>query len=129
MVIIDGPPRVYDVARSAIMASDLVLIRSNHRLTTYGRPRRSSTLIHEATVYKPNLKSAFVINRKIVNTAIGRDVVEALSEYPMPVSKRQFVSESPLPSRGPRSDVFERTPTCRSKEMRALVEEIMELAA
>ena len=26
MVIIDGPPRVYDVARSAIMASDLVLV-------------------------------------------------------------------------------------------------------
>ena len=25
-VIIDGPPRVYDVARAAIMASDLVLI-------------------------------------------------------------------------------------------------------
>ena len=26
LVIIDGPPRVYDVARSAIMASDLVLV-------------------------------------------------------------------------------------------------------
>ncbi len=26
VVLIDGPPRVYDVARSAIMASDLVLV-------------------------------------------------------------------------------------------------------
>jgi chromosome partitioning protein len=29
----------------------------------------------------------FVINRKITNTAIGRDVVEALKDYPFPVAK------------------------------------------
>jgi hypothetical protein len=39
------------------------------------------SLIHEAKVYKESLKSAFVINRKIVNTAIGRDVGEALATY------------------------------------------------
>ena len=42
-------------------------------------------LMNEASVYKPTLKRAFVINRKIVNTAIGRDVAEVLSTYPIPV--------------------------------------------
>ena len=37
-------------------------------------------LIREASVYKENLISVFVINRKIVNTAISRDVREALAE-------------------------------------------------
>ena len=32
-------------------------------------------------MFKPNLKSSFVINRKIVNTAIGRDVAEAFAGY------------------------------------------------
>jgi len=40
-------------------------------------------LIDEAYVYKENIKSAFVVNRKITNTAIGRDVVEALAAYPV----------------------------------------------
>ena len=42
-------------------------------------------LIKEARVYKDILKAVFVINRKIVNTAIGRDVVEALATYELGV--------------------------------------------
>lgn len=41
-------------------------------------------LIDEAQVYKEKLKSAFVINRKIANTAIGRDVGDALATYSLP---------------------------------------------
>ena len=33
-------------------------------------------MIKEAEVFTPDLKAAFVINRKVVNTALGRDVVE-----------------------------------------------------
>ena len=85
MVIIDGPPRVYDVARSAIMASDLVLIPVQPSPYDVWAAKEIVDLIHEAIVYKPTLKAAFVINRKIVNTALGRDVSDALSEYPIPV--------------------------------------------
>jgi chromosome partitioning protein len=42
-------------------------------------------LFREAVVFKERLKAAFVVNRKIVNTAIGRDVVEALAGYNLPV--------------------------------------------
>ena len=87
VVIIDGPPRVYDVARSAIMASDLVLIPVQPSPYDVWAAKEIVDLMNEASVFKPNLKSAFAINRKIVNTALGRDVVDALSDYPIPVLK------------------------------------------
>ncbi|HWB10557.1 MAG TPA: ParA family partition ATPase [Pirellulales bacterium] len=85
VVVIDGPPRVHEVARSAIMASDLVLVPVQPSPYDVWASKEIMDLLNEATVYKPSLKKAFVINRKIVNTAIGRDVAQALSEYPVPV--------------------------------------------
>ncbi|KEC54024.1 ParA family partition ATPase [Bartonella koehlerae] len=82
-IIIDGPPRVTDLARSALMASDFVLIPVQPSPYDIWAADGIVKLIDEARVYKENLKSSFVINRKIVNTAIGRDVGEALGVYPM----------------------------------------------
>ncbi|EJF78843.1 Sporulation initiation inhibitor protein soj [Candidatus Bartonella washoeensis] len=84
-IIIDGPPRVTDLARSALMASDFVLIPVQPSPYDIWAADGIVKLIDEARVYKENLKSAFVINRKIVNTAIGRDVGEALAVYPVHV--------------------------------------------
>jgi chromosome partitioning protein len=55
-------------------------------------------LVQEAGVYKDTLKAVFTINRKIVNTAIGRDVREALSQYelrvlPTAISQRGAFAE------------------------------------
>ena len=86
-VIIDGPPRVADLARSAIMAADLVLIPVQPSPYDIWAAEEVVKLIEEARVFKDNLKSAFVVNRKIANTAIGRDVGEALAAYPVPVFK------------------------------------------
>jgi chromosome partitioning protein len=83
-VIIDGPPRVTDLARSAIMAADVVLIPVQPSPYDIWAADEVVKLIDEARVYKDGLKSVFVVNRKIVNTAIGRDVGEALSAYAVP---------------------------------------------
>jgi len=84
-IIIDGPPRVTDLARSAIMASDVVLIPVQPSPYDVWAADEVVKLIDEARVYKEKLKSCFVVNRKIANTAIGRDVREALSAYPLHV--------------------------------------------
>jgi chromosome partitioning protein len=85
LVIIDGPPRVYDVARSAIMAADLVLVPVQPSPYDVWAAKEIIDLLAEASIFKPNIRKAFIINRKIANTAIGRDVAEALSDYPIPV--------------------------------------------
>ena len=83
-VVIDGPPRVTDLARSAIMAADLVLIPVQPSPYDIWAADEVVKLIEEANIYK-SLKSAFVVNRKIANTALGRDVSEALAAYSVPV--------------------------------------------
>ena len=84
-IVIDGPPRVTDLARSAIMAADVVLIPVQPSPYDIWAAEEVVKLIDEARIYKENLKSAFVVNRKITNTAIGRDVREALAAYPVHV--------------------------------------------
>ena len=83
-IVIDGPPRVTDLARSAIMASDVVLIPVQPSPYDIWAADEVVKLIAEAKIYKESLKAAFVVNRKIANTAIGRDVGEALASYDLP---------------------------------------------
>jgi chromosome partitioning protein len=86
-IVIDGPPRVTDLARSVIMASDIVLIPVQPSPYDIWASEEVVKLIDEGRVFKETLKSVFVINRKIANTAIGRDVSEALSVYPVETMK------------------------------------------
>jgi len=129
-VVIDGPPRVTDLARSAIMASDLVLIPVQPSPYDIWAADEVVKLVDEARIYKENLKSVFVVNRKIANTAIGRDVTEALATYPVPVleasiTQRVVFAETAIQGRA----VIEADPTSpAATEITAVVSEILEVA-
>ena len=90
-IIIDGPPRVTDLARSAIMASDVIVIPVQPSPYDIWAAEEVIKLIDEAKIFKENIKSCFVVNRKIANTAIGRDVKEALSMYPIHVLESSII--------------------------------------
>ena len=90
-IIIDGPPRVTDLARSAIMASDVIVIPVQPSPYDIWAAEEVIKLIDEAKIFKENIKSCFVVNRKIANTAIGRDVKEALSTYPVHVLESSII--------------------------------------
>ncbi|WP_372401614.1 ParA family partition ATPase (plasmid) [Tistrella bauzanensis] len=85
-VIIDGPPRVTDLARSAIAAADLVVVPVQPSPYDVWAADEVVKLIGEAAAFKGNQKSVFVINRRIAKTAIGRDVAAALAAYPLPLA-------------------------------------------
>ena len=129
VVVIDGPPRAYDVARSAIMASDMIVIPVQPSPYDVWAAKEIIDLIREAHAFKENLKCAFAINRKIVNTAIGRDVNDSLEEYKIPVLKtsvcqRVVFAESAASGR----TVLEIEPdSLASKEIRSLVDDILEM--
>ncbi len=82
VVVIDGAPRVNELARAAIMASDLVLIPVQPSPYDVWAASETVQLIREARVYKESLRGAFVVNRKIANTAIGRDFSAAFDQFP-----------------------------------------------
>lgn len=130
-VVIDGPPRVYDVARSAIMASDLVIVPVQPSPYDVWAAKEIIDLLEEASVFKPSLKKVFVINRKIANTAIGRDVVEALRDYPLPVLKNALCQRVPFAESAAQGlTVFELDPEMlASREMAELAKEVLEVLA
>jgi chromosome partitioning protein len=80
-VIIDGAPRVNDLARAAILASDIVLIPIQPSPYDVWATAETVNLIREARQFKETLQAVFVINRRIANTAIGRDVSTALEQF------------------------------------------------
>ncbi len=99
VVVIDGAPRVTDLARAAIMASDLVLIPVQPSPYDVWAAEEVVKLIKEAQIYRPEIQAAFVINRKIAKTAIGRDIVDALEGFEVEVldstlSQRVVYAES-----------------------------------
>lgn len=81
-VVIDGPPRVAALARSALLAADLVLIPVQPSAYDVWASHEMVTLIAEARVFRPQLRAAFVINRRVVGTVIGREARAALADQP-----------------------------------------------
>ncbi len=127
-ILIDGPPRVTDLARSAIVAADLVLVPVQPSPYDVWAAKEVIDLIEEASVFKESLKSVFVVNRKIANTAIGRDVNEALASYQIPVLKSHITQRvSFAESAGTGQTVLEIEPNGQaSQEIKAVVNELME---
>jgi len=130
-VVIDGPPRVNDVARSAILAADLVLIPVQPSPYDVWAASEIVALLHESAVYKPDQRAAFAVNRLIANTAIGRDVQDALADYKLPVltaSLCQRVAFAESAAQG--KTVFETQPEGPARrEVEALTDEVLGLAA
>jgi len=127
-IVIDGPPRVYDVARSTIAASDLILIPIQPSPYDVWAAKEIVDLykdVKEPLSTIKQIQAAFVINRVIQNTVIGRDVVDALNQYKIPVldtSITQRVGFAETASEG--TSVIEDDPDSKSgKEIKALTEE------
>ena len=129
-IVIDGPARAESITRSAIMASDVVLIPVQPSPYDVWSSEDVVKLIKEARIYKPGIKSAFVVNRKITNTAIGRDVGSGLATYPFPVfassvTQRVIFAESAAQGQ----TVFEvDADGPAAAEVEALTTELMEFA-
>lgn len=84
-IVIDGAPRNYEVARSAIAAADLVLIPVQPSGADFWASRETVGLVKEAHGFKETQKSVFVISRKIGRTVLGRDIADALAEFEIPI--------------------------------------------
>jgi len=127
-VVIDGPPRVTDLATSAIGAADVVLTPVQPSPYDVWASAESVNLVKQVQTYKPNIKHFMVINRRISNTAIGRDVRDALAGFEVPVfeasiTQRVTFAETAAGGR----TVFETDPTSTAaQEMEAVGQELVD---
>ena len=84
-VVIDGPPRVNELTKSAIAASDLVLIPVQPSPFDIWAAQDIVDLVNECSAFKPGLLVRFVINRLFVGTRLGAEVQDALRGFSIPV--------------------------------------------
>ena len=83
-VVIDGPPRVAGLMRSALLAADLVLIPVQPSPLDGWASAEMLSLLNEARIYRPDLKARFVLNRCAASTILARETAETLAEHDPP---------------------------------------------
>lgn len=89
-IVIDGPPRIAALARSALLAADRVIIPVQPSPYDLWASDEMVALIREAQVFRPEIAAAFVINRRISTTIIGREARQALAEQPLPALRAEI---------------------------------------
>jgi chromosome partitioning protein len=89
-VIIDTPPRLGEVQRSAMMVSDLAILPCGPSAPDAWALAESIRTIQEAIDYRATLKVAIVINKKRSGTAAGRGAREALADAGLPILKTEI---------------------------------------
>ncbi len=129
IIIIDGPPRVTAMARSIIVASDYIIIPVQPSPCDIWATQEIVDLVREAQVYREDIKPLIVINRKIINTAIGREATLAVAEFEgIPVFKSSLAQRVVFAEAFAQGkavfEVDKKGPA--SKEIRNLTDELME---
>lgn len=84
-VVIDGPPRVAGLMRSALLAADLVLIPVQPSPFDGWASAEMLALVAEARLYRPGLVARFVLNRCGARTVMARETAETLADHDPPV--------------------------------------------
>lgn len=84
-VVIDGPPRIAGLTRSALLAADVVLIPAQPSPFDGWASGEIIKLIAEARIFRPELVARFALNRCAARTNIARDTAELLADHDPPV--------------------------------------------
>ena len=84
-VVIDGPPRVAGLMRSALLASDMALIPVQPSPFDGWASAEMLALIREVKIYRPDLVARFVLNRCGARTVIARETAETLADHDPPL--------------------------------------------
>jgi chromosome partitioning protein len=85
IIVIDGPPRNYEVTRSAIAAADMVVIPVQPSGADFWASRETVKLVEEAHAFKETRKCVLLVSRRKGRTALGRDIREALASFGIPL--------------------------------------------
>lgn len=83
-IVIDGPPRVAGLMRSALLAADLVLIPVQPSPLDGWASAEMLALVNEARIYRPELVARFVLNRCATRTVLARETAESLTDHDPP---------------------------------------------
>ena len=95
--IIDGPPHAEEIARSCIVASDVVVLPIEPSGLSTWASDLTVRQVREAQDLKPSLKCGFVVSRKIGKTVIGRDIRNMAAETGIPIFETEIEQRVAFP--------------------------------
>lgn len=125
--IIDAPPHAVQVARSCIVASDMVILPVEPGGFSNWASDLTVQQVREAQDLKPHLRAAFVISRKLGNSVLGREMRHMMDEMGIPVLKTEIQSLIAFPESGTMAQtIFEYAPKSEAaKQIKQLTKEIV----
>lgn len=85
ILVIDGPPRVAGLMRSALLAADLALIPVQPSPLDGWASAEMLALLAEARSFRPQLAAGFILNRCGAGTILARETARALTEHDPPL--------------------------------------------
>ena len=130
-VLIDTPPHAEAVARSAIIAADLVIIPVLPSPVDLWSAATTRKIVLDAQVQFPNIACRLLLSRVVSNTALAHETLEALEVYDIPIlstwlHQRQAYPRSALRG-GTVLDLEARTGGQAAEEVNQLSCEILEV--
>ncbi len=88
-IVVDGPPRVTGIARSALLTADVVIVPATPSPLDGWASGEMLRLIEEARVFHPEIVTRFVLNRCPARTVITRETAALLADHePPPLASR-----------------------------------------
>lgn len=99
VVVIDGAPQLADLAVSAIKAASFVLIPVQPSPYDIWATAELVDLVKQRIEITENrLNAGFVVSRAIKGTRIGREVIEALEGYGLPILESRLTQRVTYPA-------------------------------
>lgn len=128
-VVIDAPPALGEITRSALRASTLAVLPVGPSPLDIWSTKETVELVEQAGKRNRRFSARFLICRKIVNTRIGREAREAVGTYGLApfdteICQRVAYVEAMVAGR----TVFDYAPVGEAaREMRGLCHEVMDM--
>jgi len=127
-VVIDGAPQIARLAAAAVKAADIVIIPCQPSPYDIWAAADLVDVIkarQDVTDGKP--KAAFVVSRAIKNTKLGKEILEALDGYQLPVFKAMTTQRVAYPTTAAEGKtVFIEPESEAAREISAIRDEIKE---
>ena len=95
-VVIDCPPGVEDITRSALLAVELVLVPIQPSPFDIWSGEEMAVLIQKAELFNSKLKSRLLISRRIGNTTLGAQTRDALADIGIPILETEITQRIAL---------------------------------
>lgn len=125
--IIDGPPHAEEIARSCIIASDLVVLPIEPSGLSTWASDLTVRQIREAQSFKETLKCGFVVSRKIGKTVIGREIRDMAQDAGISIFETEIQQRVAFPeSMTVGQTIFEWAPgSAATREIKKLTKELV----